>query len=91
MNGTSGFQEVRSSTSRSLSSHFLHEQRHQSGKGSWRLLQTHELVVLFTGISTKRKRFLIPFEATQDMVRYVSGCESTRREGEQGSVQATIV
>ena len=35
MNGTSGFQEVRSSTSRSpISYRFLHEQRHQFGTGS---------------------------------------------------------
>ena len=35
MNGTSGFQEVRSSTSRSPSYRFLHEQQHQSEQGSW--------------------------------------------------------
>jgi filamentous hemagglutinin family protein len=39
MNGTSGIQEVRSSLSRSPSYryHFLHEQRHQFGTGSWPL------------------------------------------------------
>ena len=37
MNGTSGFQEVRSNTSRSPSSRFLQEQRHQFGTGSRRL------------------------------------------------------
>ena len=39
MNGTSGFQEVRSSTSRSPSYRyrFLHEQRHRFGTGAWHL------------------------------------------------------
>ena len=53
MNGTSGFQEVRSSTSRSPN-RFLHEQRHRFGIGSWHLLHTHDPIALFTGISTKR-------------------------------------
>ena len=35
MNGTSGFQEVRPSTSRSTADRFLHEQRHQFGEGCW--------------------------------------------------------
>jgi hypothetical protein len=35
MNGTSGFQARRSSTSRLPSSRFLHEQQPQFGKGSW--------------------------------------------------------
>ncbi len=43
MNGTSGFQEVRSSTSRSPSFRFLHEQQPQFGTGVWRLLATKEL------------------------------------------------
>ena len=34
MNGTSGFGEVRSSTSRSSTNRFLDEQRHQFGTGS---------------------------------------------------------
>jgi hypothetical protein len=52
MNGTSGFQEVRSSTSRSPLSRFLQEQRHRFGTGSRHILHTHEL----TGISTKREK-----------------------------------
>ena len=58
MNGTSGFQEVRSSTSRSPSYRFLHEQRHRFGTGAWHLFRTHDLIALSTGISTKRERFL---------------------------------
>jgi hypothetical protein len=56
MNGTSGFQEMRSSTSSSPSSRFLHEQRHQIGEGTWRLLRTHDLIALSTGISAKREK-----------------------------------
>ena len=54
MNGTSGFQEVRSSTSRSPY-RFLHEQRHRLRTGAWHLLHTHDLIALSTGISTKRE------------------------------------
>jgi len=43
MNGTSGFQEVWSTTSRSPSHRFLHEQWPQFGKGSWPLLRTKEM------------------------------------------------
>lgn len=39
MNGTSGFQEVRSSTSRSSTNRLLDEQRHQFGNGSWHFLR----------------------------------------------------
>ena len=55
MNGTSGFQEVRSSTSRSPAYRFLHEQRHQFGTGFCQFLPTHDLTVLSIGISTKRE------------------------------------
>jgi hypothetical protein len=71
MNGTAGFQEVQSSTSRLQSYRFLHEQRHQFGPGSRHLLRTHNLIALSTSISTKRKMFLAPFssyrfEVTED-------------------------
>jgi hypothetical protein len=56
MNGSSGFQKVRSSPSRSPSDYVIHEQRHQFGKGSWHLLHIHGLIDLFTGISTKREK-----------------------------------
>jgi hypothetical protein len=55
-NGTSGFQEVRCSTSRSSSSHFLHEQRPQFGTGAWHLLHIQDLIALSTGISTKQEQ-----------------------------------
>ena len=61
MNGTSGFQEVRSSTSRSPTNRLLHEQRHRFGTGAWHLLRTHDLIALSTDISTKREKFLTPF------------------------------
>ena len=54
MNGTSGFHEVRSSTSRSPSHRFLQEQRHRFGSGAWRLFDTHDAIASSTGISTKR-------------------------------------
>ena len=57
MNGTSGLLEVRSSTSRLPSYRFLHEQRHQSGKGSWRLLPTKLLPRMVPQIRMKN-RFL---------------------------------
>jgi hypothetical protein len=56
MNGTSGFQEVRSSPSQSPSSRFLHEQQRQFGTGSWQL-RTHDLIALAIDISTKLERF----------------------------------
>ena len=56
MKGTSGFQEVWSSPSRSPSSRFLHEPRHQFGTGSGRPLRTHDLIALSSGISTKREK-----------------------------------
>ena len=57
MNGTSGFQEMRDSISRSLSGRFVHEQWHQFGTGSWYLLRTRDSIALPTGISTKKKGF----------------------------------
>ena len=54
MNGTSGFQDMRSSTSRSSINWFLHEQRHRYGTGAWRLFDTHDAIASSTGISTKR-------------------------------------
>jgi len=63
MNGTSGFQEERSSTSRSPWSRLLHEQRHRFGTGACRLLRTHNLIALSKRISTKRENhsYLTPF------------------------------
>jgi len=55
MNGTSGFQEVQSSTSRSPSYQFLHEQQHLFGTGAWHPLRTHNLIALSTGISSKQE------------------------------------
>ena len=34
---------------------FLHEQRHRFGTGARHLFHTHDLIALFTGISTKRE------------------------------------
>ena len=70
MNGTSGFQEVRSSIFRSSSSHFLHEQRHQCGAGAWHLLRTHNLIALSTGISTKREN--VPVRAQNSSAAPIS-------------------
>lgn len=61
MNGASGFHKARSSTSRSPSNHFLHEQRHQFETDSWHLLRTHNFLAYSTGISTERKKLLTPF------------------------------
>ena len=57
MNGTSGFQVVLSSTSRSPSYRFLQEQQPQFGTGAWHILLTHDLINLITGITTKRETF----------------------------------
>ena len=35
---------------------FLQEQRPQFGTGAWRLLHTHDVIALSTGISTKREQ-----------------------------------
>ena len=56
MNGTSGFHEVRSSTSRSPAYRFLYEHRHQLGTGAWPPLRAHDLITLFTGISAQREQ-----------------------------------
>ena len=56
MNGTSGFQEVRSYPSRSPAYRLLDEQRHEFGAGIWHLLRSHYLIGLLGGISTKRDR-----------------------------------
>ena len=54
MNGTSGFQEVRSSISRSSTNRLLDEQQPQFGIGSGNRFRTHNLIAPSTGISTKR-------------------------------------
>ena len=58
MKGTSGFQDVRSSTSRSPSYRYrlLHEQRHRFGTGAWHLTNIHAFITLFTGISAKQEK-----------------------------------
>ena len=56
MNGTSGFQEVRSSPSRSPSYRLLHEQQYQFGTSSWHLPRTHDHIALSTGVSAKRDK-----------------------------------
>jgi hypothetical protein len=55
MNGTSGFQEMRSSSSRSSTNRFLHEQRHRFGTGIWHLLRTHDLIAFSTDITVKKE------------------------------------
>src|SRR5713101_4750673 len=60
MNGTSGFQEVRSSTSRSPSYRYryLHEQRHRFGTGAWHLFQTQAaLNFMLTNRGWNMRRF----------------------------------
>jgi len=56
MNGTSGFQEVRSSTSRSSARRLLQAQRHRFEKGSWRLFRIRDFIALSLSISTKREK-----------------------------------
>lgn len=67
MNGSSGFQEVQSSSSRLPSYRLLHEQRHQFGTGSWHLLHTHDLTAL-SGSSTGREK--VP----ESIFIHFSGC-----------------
>jgi len=55
MNSTSGFHEGPSSTSRSPSPQFLHEQRHRFRTDAWHRLHTDDFIALSTSISTKRK------------------------------------
>lgn len=70
MNGTSGCQEVRCSTSRSPSYRFLHEQWRQFGEGCWYRLRTHDLIALSAGISTKRD------EVPDTFVKLFSACST---------------
>lgn len=55
MNGTSGFREVRSSTSRSQADCLLHEQDQQCGTAYWHPFPTYDFIALSAGISTKRE------------------------------------
>ena len=55
MNGTSGIEEVQSSISRSPSSRFLHEQRHQFGTGARHFLRTHDPITPSTDIISSRE------------------------------------
>jgi hypothetical protein len=55
MNGTSGFREVRSSTSRSQADCLLHEQEHQCGTASRHPFPTYNFIALSAGSSTKRE------------------------------------
>jgi hypothetical protein len=71
MNGTSGFEEVRSSISRSSTNRLLHEHRAQFGEDPWRLLRTHDLIALSAGISTKREK--VSSTATNSLGSYNKG------------------
>ena len=61
MNGTSGFQEGRSSTSRSSTNRLLHEQQHQFDTGFWHLFPTHDLAVSPQASVRSEKKFLTSF------------------------------
>ena len=63
MNGTSGFEESRSSPSRSPSP----EQRHRLGTGAWHLLHTHHLSALFTDTSAKREKAATTFSVSRSL------------------------
>jgi hypothetical protein len=56
MNGTSGFREVRSSTSRSSPNRLLREQQSQFGTDFWRFPRPPHLIALSAGISTKQEK-----------------------------------
>jgi hypothetical protein len=56
MNGTSGFQEVQSSSPDRQPGRFLHEQRHQCGEDSWHFLRIYDLSTLSTDIRTSREK-----------------------------------
>jgi hypothetical protein len=55
MNGTSGFGEVRSFTSRSTTNRLLQEQQSQFGTDFWHLLRNQNLISLSTSIRTKQE------------------------------------
>jgi len=75
MNGTSGFQEVRFSTSRSPLYRFLQEQQPQFRTGSRQLLCTQELPLMMPQVRTKN-RFL---PSSQPPITSYTGI-STKRE-----------
>jgi hypothetical protein len=56
MNGTSGFQEVRSSPPRSPSYRLLHEQQPQVGTGSSHILRARDLSASCTSNSKMREK-----------------------------------
>jgi hypothetical protein len=64
MNGTSGFQEVRSSPSRSPSYRLLDEQQHQFGTGSWHFLHTHDPTALSQASAQSEKSLLTIFSSS---------------------------
>ena len=76
MNGTLGFQEVRSATSQSPSNQLVHEQRHQFGTGFWNLFHAHDVNACSTGISTRREWLLAPLFCTS-----LAPQASVQREG----------
>jgi len=71
MNGTSGFQEVRSSTSRYHRLASYTSNGIDLGIGFWHLLRAHNLIACSRGISTKRKMF--PANATNSLGSYNKG------------------
>jgi hypothetical protein len=60
MNGTSGFQEVRPSTSRSPSYRFLHKQQCRFGTGAWYLFRTKELPWMAPAVRIRKNCHLSP-------------------------------
>ena len=76
MSGTSGFQEVRSSTSRSSTNRFLQVQRHQFGTGFWQLRRTHDLIALSTWVQQTSARRTIGFLVVMQVWLLCLGLES---------------
>ena len=64
MNGTSGFEEVQSSTPDHQPIGSCTSNSINSEIGTWCLLQTHDLIAFSTGISTKREKVPKTFSAS---------------------------
>jgi hypothetical protein len=71
MNGPSGFQEVRSSTSRSSTNRLLRKQQPQFGTGAWHRFRTHDRIACSTDINQSEKRFLTPFSCRVSFVTLI--------------------
>ena len=80
MNGTSGFQEMWSSNSRSSTNLLLREQHHQFGADVWYHLRPHDLTALSIDITLRRKLVVTHFPPLSPEPNIQSGLRQENRQ-----------